>query len=74
MGKMAKVFELNRKGLNVPRGLIAVGIFLLPLIVLIAVHQEQYFLSVSLGAVLTPAGISATGRHAWRWSGWAVRC
>ena len=52
---LRKVFELNRKGFNLLRGLMAIAIFLVPFIVLAAVHQEQYYLSAAFGVAMTAA-------------------
>jgi hypothetical protein len=46
---VAKVFALNTKGVNVPRGVAVAGLVLLTLVVTAAVHQERYFLSVAFG-------------------------
>jgi Fusaric acid resistance protein-like len=52
MTQLAKVFELNRKGLNVVRGVtVAAATMLLPLIVLTALHLEHYWISMSFGAL-----------------------
>lgn len=51
MSQAAKVFALNRAGLNPRRGAIVTGIFLVPLIVLTALGQDSYFLSMAFGAV-----------------------
>ena len=42
---LAKVFQLNRAGLNWPRGVMFVDVALVPLVVLIATGYEQYLLS-----------------------------
>ena len=41
MSALSKVFELNRKGLNVPRGLVVLGVQAVPLIVLDVIGKEQ---------------------------------
>ena len=52
MSQVAKVFELNRKGLNVGRGVtVAAATMLLPLIVLTALHLEHYWTSMAFGAL-----------------------
>jgi hypothetical protein len=51
MTRLSEVFALNRKGLNVPRGLEALVVLSLPFIVLIAVDEEKYLLSVVFGVV-----------------------
>ena len=45
----AKVFALNTKGVNVPRGVAVAGAVLVTLVVTSAMNQEQYFLSVAFG-------------------------
>jgi hypothetical protein len=46
----AKVFELNTKGINVPRGAVAAGALLITLVVVSALHRDdRYFLSVAFG-------------------------
>ena len=59
MGPIAKVFELNRKGLNVPRGLVVLGVLAVPLIVLGVAGKEQYWLSAAFGALFV--GLSDPG-------------
>ena len=52
MTQLAKVFALNRKGLNVVRGVtVAAATMLLPLIVLTALGLEHYWISMSFGAL-----------------------
>src|SRR5271170_7924421 len=41
----AKVFALNTKGVNVPRGVAVAGVILIALIVTDSLHQGHYFLS-----------------------------
>ena len=59
MSPIAKVFELNRKGLNVPRALAIVGVLLVPWIVLDVIDKEQYLLSAGFGVLLV--GLSDPG-------------
>jgi hypothetical protein len=40
MSPLSKVFELNRKGLNVPRGLVVLGVQAVPLIVLDVIGKD----------------------------------
>ncbi len=47
--QVAKVFALNTKGVNVPRGVAVAGLLLLTLVVTSAVNQRRYFLSVAFG-------------------------
>jgi hypothetical protein len=44
---LAKVFALNTKGVNVPRGVAVAGLLLITLEVCVAAHFERYFLSVA---------------------------
>jgi Fusaric acid resistance protein-like len=53
MTQLAKVFELNRKGLNVRRAVGVAVVMVVPLIVLAALDQEKYWLTVSFGALFT---------------------
>jgi hypothetical protein len=46
---VAKVFALNTKAVNVPRGVAIAGLVLITLVVTSALHQEKYFLSVAFG-------------------------
>ena len=59
MTQLAKVFELNRQGLNIARGIAIAVVLLLPLVVLGLIHQDQYWLSVSFGALFV--GVSDPG-------------
>ena len=59
MSHIATVFKLNRKGLNVRRGVGVLAVLLLPLIVLGVLNQEKYFLSVSFAALFV--GLSDPG-------------
>jgi uncharacterized membrane protein YccC len=52
MSQMAKVFELNRKGLNLVRGVtVAAATMLLPLIILTALGLDHYWISMAFGAL-----------------------
>ena len=51
MTKMADVFKLNPKGLNVRRGLGVLVVMAVPLIVCHVINQEVYYLSVAFGAL-----------------------
>ena len=44
MDRLAKLFVLNRAGLNVKRGAVVFGGMLVPFVVLTALGQQQYFL------------------------------
>lgn len=59
MSRVATVFELDTRKFNVVRGLALAAVLLLPLIVLAAVDQEKYWLSVSFGALFV--GLSDPG-------------
>jgi hypothetical protein len=59
MSQVAKVFELNRKGLNLPRGVASLGVLLVPLIVLAVLDQEKYLISMFFGALFV--GLSDPG-------------
>ncbi len=59
MNRLAAVFKLNRKGLNAARGLEVLVVMLVLLVVLLALGQEKYVLSV-LFAVLF-VGLSDPG-------------
>jgi len=64
--QVAKVFALNTKGLNVPRGVAAAGLLLITLVVCLAQHQERYFLSVAFGLLfvgLSDPGGALLDRH-----------
>jgi hypothetical protein len=56
---VAKVFALNTKGVNVPRGAVVAGLLLITLVVTLALHQERYFLSVAFGLLFV--GLSDPG-------------
>jgi hypothetical protein len=70
MTKLADVFKLNRKGLNVRRAVGVAVVMLVPLIVLHALDQEVYYLSVAFGALFVglndPGGEYGTGCPGWR--------
>ena len=65
MPQLADVFKLNREGLNVPRALGVLVVMLVPLIVLAALDQEKYWLTVSFGALFTGL-IDPGGEYAYR--------
>ena len=48
---MAQVFALEPQGFNLPRAIVVLAVFLVPLIVLGAIDKEQYFLSAAFGAL-----------------------
>jgi Fusaric acid resistance protein-like len=53
MTQLANVFKINRKGLNVRRAVGVAVVMVVPLIVLAALDQEKYWLTVSFGALFT---------------------
>jgi fusaric acid resistance family protein len=59
MTKLRTVFAFNRTGVNTPRGLIAVGVLAIPLVILSAIGREEYWLSASFGALFV--GLSDPG-------------
>ena len=52
MSQIAAIFKLKRENFNLARGLTLVVVMFVPLIVLIALHKEQYFLSLAFAALL----------------------
>ncbi len=60
-GPAAKLFKLSREGLNVPRGLMFIGVLPGPGIILSALDKQRYLLSAALGVVLV--GLSDAGRE-----------
>jgi len=58
---LAKVFQVNRQGINLTRGLWVVGILLVPLVVLGLIDQEKYWLSIAFAilsvALMDPGGV-----------------
>jgi hypothetical protein len=46
VSRLAKVFALNREGLNVPRGIETLAVMAVPFVVLTALDDEKYLLSV----------------------------
>lgn len=65
LGRVAKVFALNREGLDVPRGFEVLAVLAVPVVVLIALDEEKYLLSVLFGVLFT--GLCDPGGQ------WAVR-
>ena len=60
-GRVAKLFELNREGLNIQRGLMFVGVLPVPGIILAALDKQQYLLNAALGGLVV--GLSDAGRE-----------
>ena len=71
---MAQVFTLEPKGFNLPFGLLILAVFFVPLIVLGVIDKQQYFLSVTFGALFValvdPGG--AYGNRAMRMAVFAL--
>ncbi|MGO9053323.1 MAG: FUSC family protein [Streptosporangiaceae bacterium] len=61
MTQLAKVFEIKRQGFSLRTGVFVLVVLLLPLIVLAAIGQEKYWLSVSFGALFV--ALSDPGGH-----------
>jgi hypothetical protein len=59
MSRVSKLFVIDRKGINVPRGLVATAVLLVPFVVLAVWGSEKYWLSVSFGALFV--GLSDPG-------------
>jgi Fusaric acid resistance protein-like len=59
MTKMRAVFAFDRTGVNTPRGVIAVWVLAIPLVILSAIGREEYWLSASFGALFV--GLSDPG-------------
>jgi hypothetical protein len=51
MSWLSKVFELNPQGLNWARGVMFIDVALVPLVVLVAIGEEQYLLSALFGVL-----------------------
>ena len=51
MDRLAKMFALNRAGLNVKRGAVVFGGMLVPFVVLTALDQQQYFLPAAFATL-----------------------
>ena len=51
MSRLAKIFEIKREGINVPRALVTVGMFLIVLLVVVLVGEEKYWENVTFGAL-----------------------
>jgi hypothetical protein len=51
MSQIATIFKLDTSKVNWPRGVTIAGVMVLPLVVLSAIHQETYWLSLSYGAL-----------------------
>jgi Fusaric acid resistance protein-like len=61
MTRLADVFKLNPKGLNVRRGLGVLVVMGVPLIVMHLINQEVYYLSLAFGALFV--GLNDPGRE-----------
>ena len=51
MSWLTKVFEIKRDAIDVPRGLVTVGLFLIVLLVVVLVGEEKYWENVTFGAL-----------------------
>jgi hypothetical protein len=51
MNRLTKMFEVDKQGINLPRGLVVLAVLLIPFVVLTAIGQERYWLSVSFAAL-----------------------
>jgi hypothetical protein len=51
MHRLAAIFQLNRNGFNLTRGLTIVAVLAVPLVVLSLIGEEKYWLSVSFSAL-----------------------
>jgi hypothetical protein len=51
MSQLAKIFEVDRKAINLPRAALATGVLLAVLVVLEVIGEQRYFLSVSFGVL-----------------------
>ena len=69
--RIAKVFELNPKGVNLPRAVLVAGSLLVVLVVMTAIHQERYFLSVAF-AILFAGLCDPGGDYLYRLRGMAL--
>jgi uncharacterized membrane protein YccC len=59
MSLLTAVFALNEQGLNWARGVMFMDVALVPLVVLLAIGEEQYLLSAAFGALF--AGVADPG-------------
>jgi Fusaric acid resistance protein-like len=59
MSRLRTVFAFNRTGVNTSRGLIAICVLAIPLVILSAIGREEYWLSASFGALFV--GLSDPG-------------
>jgi len=63
MARVAKLFELNREGLDIQRALMFGGRSAWPAIILAALEKQEYLLSAELGVV--SVGVSDPGGEFW---------
>ena len=71
VSRLAVVFKLDKTGFNLRRGVAVAVVGLIPLIVLSAIHQEKYFVSM-IFAVLLLGGSDPGGEFGYRMSHMAV--
>jgi len=71
MSRLEKIFEIKREGINVPRGLVTIGLFLLVLLVVVLVGEEKYWENVTFGALFVavsdPGGAYSARLRAMTW-------
>jgi hypothetical protein len=51
VSQLTKIFEVNRQAISLPRAALATGVLLILLVVLAAIGEEKYFLSVSFAVL-----------------------
>jgi len=59
MSRVSRLFVINRKGINVPRALVTIGIFFIVLLVVVLVGEEKYWENVTFAALFV--GVSDPG-------------
>ena len=79
MNQVAKVFQLNRQGFNLRRGVIMAVVLGLVIIVGVLPHERRYFLTVIFAVLCLSRGrprrdLRLPGAPAWPWSPRPVRC
>jgi len=51
MSRLATIFEVKREGINLPRALVTVGLFLIVLLIVVLIGEEKYWENVTFGAL-----------------------
>jgi hypothetical protein len=71
VSQVATVFKLDTKNFNLGRGVVIAAVLLLPLVVLAAIGQENYWLSLSFAALYGgwPIRAANTGTGCRTWPG-----